>query len=87
MRGLLYLIILIILAGCSYSSSQPRVLDEAQRLMESDPTSALSKLNSLDISELRDSSTLARWALLYSEAMVENRLTTPTGSRVEQTIG
>ena len=52
MRGLLYVIILLILAGCGFSSSQPRVLDEAQRLIGTDPTAALSQLNSLDVSEL-----------------------------------
>ena len=86
MRGLFYIVILLILAGCGYSSSQPRVLDEAQSLMDSDPTAALSKLNSLDISELKDSATIARWALLYSEAMVANRLSAPTDTIVEIAI-
>ena len=78
MRGLLYIVVLLILAGCSYSSSQSRVLDEAQRLMDSDPSAGWSKLNSLDVSEFQDSATIARWALLYSEAMVANRLSAPT---------
>ena len=86
MRGLIYVIILLVLVGCSYSSSQPRALDEAQRLMVSDPTAALSKLNSLDVSELQDSATIARWALLYSEAMVANRLSTPTDTIVNIAI-
>ena len=86
MRGLLYIVVLLILAGCGYSSSQPRVLDEAQRLMDSDPTAALSKLNSLDISELQDSATIARWALLYSEAMIANRLSAPTDTIVNIAI-
>ena len=86
MRGLLYVIILLILAGCGFSSSQPRVLDEAQRLMDSDPYAALSKLNSLDISELEDSATIARWALLYSEAMIANRITAPTDTIVNIAI-
>ncbi|MCH5326736.1 MAG: hypothetical protein J1E29_05990 [Duncaniella sp.] len=86
MRGLLYVIILSILAGCGYSSSQPSVLDEAQRLMDSDPTAALSKLNGLDVSELQDSATIARWALLYSEAMVINRIYAPTDTIVNIAI-
>lgn len=83
MRGLLYVVILLILAGCSYSSSQPRVLDEAKDLMASDPSAALSKLNNIDVSQLPDSATMARWALLYSEAMVVNRLSPPTDTIVD----
>lgn len=86
MRNLLYIIISLILFGCGYSSSQPRALDEAQRLMDSDPTAALSTLNSLDVSELEDSATIARWALLYSEAMVVNRLSAPTDTIVNIAI-
>lgn len=86
MRGLLYIIITLILAGCGYSSSQPRVLDEAQRLMGSDPTAAWSKLNSLDVSEFQDSATMARWALLYSEALIANRISAPTDTIVNIAI-
>ena len=86
MRGLLYIVIFLILAGCGYSSSQPRVLDEAQSLMDSDPTTALTKLNSLDVSEFEDSATIARWALLYSEAMIANRLSAPTDTIVNIAI-
>ena len=86
MRGLLYLIILLALAGCAYSSSQSRTLDEAQRLMDSDPSAAWSKLNSMDVSELQDSAIVARWALLYSEAMVVNRISAPTDTIVNIAI-
>ena len=86
MRALLYIVILLVLAGCSFSGSQPRALDDAQRLMDSDPISALSKLNSLDVSELQDSATIARWALLYSEAMVANKLSAPTDTIVNIAI-
>lgn len=78
MRSLLYIIILLIITGCSISDNQPEELRRAQRLMESDPTAALSMLNDLDVSEFKDSSTMAQWALLYSEAMVVNRLSAPT---------
>ena len=86
MRGLLYIILLLILAGCGYSSYQLRALDEAQSLMHSDPSAAWSKLNSLDVSEFQDSATIARWALLYSEAMVVNRISTPTDTIVNIAI-
>lgn len=86
MRGLLYIIILLILAGCGFSSVEPKLLDEAQCLMDSDPTEALSKLNSLDVSEFKDSASLARWALLYSEAMVANHLTAPTDTIINIAI-
>lgn len=82
MRGLVYVVVMLILAGCSHSSSQPRVLDEAQRLMDSYPSAALSKLNDIDVSQLNDSATIARWALLYSEAMVVNQLSAPTDTIV-----
>lgn len=86
MRSLLYIVILLIITGCSYSSTQPKVLDEAQRLMQSDPSAALSRLNDVDVSEFNDSATMARWALLYSEAMVVNRLSAPTDTIVNIAI-
>lgn len=86
MRGLPFLLILIIIAGCSVASRHPRVLDEAQELMQRDPASALSKLNALDISEFRDSATMARWALLYSEAMAANKLAAPSDTIINIAI-
>lgn len=86
MRSLLYIVILMVITGCSFSSSQPRVLDEAQSLMHSDPSAALSKLNGVDVSEFQDSATMARWALLYSEAMVANQLSAPTDTIVNIAI-
>ena len=86
MRSLLYIIILCFITGCSYSASQSHTLDEAQRLMNSDPSAAWTKLNSFDISQLNDSSTMARWALLYSEAMVANHITAPTDTIVNIAI-
>lgn len=78
MRNLLYIIILLVVTGCGYSGVQPRALDDAQRLMGSDPGAALAALNGVDVSEFNDSATMARWALLYSEAMVANNLAAPT---------
>ena len=86
MRGLPFLLILIIIAGCGVASHHPRVLDEAQELMQRDPASALSKLNGLDISEFQDSATMARWALLYSEALAANKLAAPSDSIVNIAI-
>ncbi len=86
MRNLLYIIILLVFTGCHFSKPQTRALDEAQRLIQSDPTAAMSKLNEVDVSELHDSATMARWALLYSEAMVINRLYAPNDTIVDIAI-
>lgn len=86
MRSLFYIVVLLLVTGCSFSATQPKVLDEAQSLMHTDPSAALSKLNGVDISEFKDSATIARWALLYSEAMVANRLSAPTDTIVNIAI-
>lgn len=86
MRTLLYILVLFVASACSFSSTHPKELDEAQRLMQSDPSAALSKLNGVDISEFDDSATIARWALLYSEAMVINRIAAPTDTIVNVAI-
>ncbi len=83
MRSLLYIVILLVAAGCGYSGNRPKALDEAQRLMHTDPTAALDRLNGVDVSEFQDSATMARWALLYSEALVANRLSAPTDTIVD----
>lgn len=82
MRSLIYIVLLLIITGCSYSSSHHRVLDDAQSLMQNDPSAALSKLNEVDVSEFKDSATMARWALLYSEALAINKLSAPTDTIV-----
>lgn len=86
MRSLFYIFITLVITCCSYSSPQLRILDEAQRLMQSDPSAALSKLNDVDVSEFHDSAVMARWALLYSEALVVNRLSAPTDTIVNIAI-
>lgn len=86
MRSLFYIFITLVITCCGYSSPQLKVLDEAQRLMQSDPSAALSKLNDVDVSEFHDSATMARWALLYSEALVVNRLSAPTDTIVNIAI-
>ena len=53
----------MIVTGCSYGGRNNDVyLDEAQSLLGEDPEGALSKLNGIDVSDLRDSATMARWA-------------------------
>lgn len=79
MRILLYIAVLILAAGCSCGGGRAcPALDEASALMQTDPGAALDRLNSLDVSMLEDSSDMARWALLYSEAMLVNRYAAPT---------
>lgn len=86
MRCLLYIAVLMVVAGCGYSNSRQQMLDEAQRLMQSNPSEALSTLNEVDVSEFSDSATMARWALLYSEALAMNRLSAPTDTIVDIAI-
>lgn len=86
MKSLLYTVILLVITGCGYSSSQQRTFEEAERLMHTDPQAALSRLNRYDVSEFDDSATMAQWALLYSEALVANRLKAPTDTIVDIAI-
>lgn len=86
MRSLVYMVILLLATACGFSRSYPPVLDEAESLMVSDPASALSTLNGVDISEFDDSAVMARWALLYTEALVGNRLSAPTDTIVNIAI-
>ena len=87
MRSLPIIIILLLISVCGCSRPQPREFDEAERLMQTDPSAALARLNSVDVSELEDSAAMARWALLYSEALVVNRLSAPTDTIVDIAIG
>lgn len=83
MRHLLYIACLLIVTGCSCAGSPySRSLDEAEALIQSDPTAAMDRLNGFDIAQFDDSATMARWALLYSEALVANKLTVPTDTIV-----
>lgn len=83
MRSLFYLLVFVVVAGCSFSGPCYRSLDEAELLMQSDPAAAMARLNEIDVSEFQDSAAMARWALLYSEAMVINRLAAPTDTIVD----
>lgn len=87
MRSLLYIVILLIVSSCSYSSSLcNKALDEAAILIQSDPDAAMDKLNSCDVSQFSDSATLARWALLYSESLVANKIIAPTDTIINIAI-
>lgn len=78
MQKLLYIFFILLLSGCTMSSSFSRQLDDAQSLLGTNPQEAYEQLNALDISEIDDSSDMARWAMLYSEAMVANNLKAPS---------
>lgn len=87
MRNLLYLVIMLVAVGCSESRGHiSRSLDEASALMQTDPSAAMEKLNKFDVAEFEDSATMARWALLYSEALVANRIKAPTDTIVDIAI-
>lgn len=86
MRSLTYIIIMLIAAGCSCPSGKTATLDEAQQLLPDAPDIALERLNSIDVSEIHDSALMAHWALLYTEAMVANRLTAPTDTIINIAI-
>lgn len=87
MRSLFYLLLFLVVSGCTYSSGvSVRGLNEAERLLASDPSAAMERLNEVDVTAFRDSASLARWALLYSEAMVANRLAAPNDTIVDIAI-
>lgn len=86
MRSLLYIISILLITGCAYSGSRPIALDDAQRLMQTDPSAALTELNGVDVSQIQDSATMARWALLYSEALAANQLSAPSDTIVNIAI-
>lgn len=79
MRGLLYIVLLIVITGCGYSGSNYKSgLDEAENMLGENPEKAFNMLNGYDVAEFKDSATMARWALLYGEALVANKLAAPT---------
>ncbi len=83
MRILAYIILSLVISGCVYSGSQTgRRLDESAQLLHTDPEAALKHLNAYNVAEFDDSATMARWALLYSEALVVNKLAAPTDTIV-----
>lgn len=86
MRSLFYIFVCLVIMGCTYSGHPQERLNEAETLMRDNPKLALERLNGLDVSEFEDSATMARWALLYSEAMAANRLMAPRDTIVNIAI-
>lgn len=78
MRLLLYIMILFVATACSVGNSYRHELDRAQGEMDGSPEKALERLTAINVSDLSDSATIARWALLYSEAINRNRLVVPS---------
>lgn len=83
MRGLLLFLLILLAGACAGGNTRNGELDEAQALLDDTPEKAFEKLNALDVSEFHDSATVARWALLYSEAMLRNRLTAPADTIID----
>lgn len=78
LRVLFYWMVVILVSGCcSVSQMDELELDRAEDVMGNDPKAAYEQLGSMDISVMRDSATMARWALLYSESMAMNRMYVP----------
>ncbi len=86
MRFLLFFFFALVLSSCCVNSSYDRELDRVSALLPSDPTAALDMLNACEVEEFEDSATMARWALLYSEALVANHLWAPTDTIVNYAI-
>ena len=86
MRSLLYIVIFMVVCCCSCSRPLHPALDQAERLMLTDPSAAMATLNDVDVAALTDSVDVARWALLYSEAMVANHYSAPTDTIVDIAI-
>lgn len=87
MRHLLYIVIMLAITGCSCSNSHvTHRLDRTEAMMHTDPAAAMEQLNGYDVAEFRDSAVMARWALLYSEALVANRIKAPADTIVDIAI-
>ncbi len=73
----------MVITGCSLTESHAsRELDKAEALLLTNPSAAMAQLNRYDVAEFKDSATMARWALLYSEALVANRYSAPNDTIV-----
>ena len=87
MRLLVYIVFALIITGCACSGSKTaKQLDEAQLLLKTNPRSAFDKLCTYDVSQFSDSATMARWALLYSKAMLANNLYAPSDTIINIAI-
>lgn len=84
MRALFYIAFIFLLSSCTLTQSQIAAeLDKVESLMQTDPSSAYESLNFIDITQCDDSAVMARWALLYSEAMLVNNHATPNDTIVD----
>lgn len=87
MRVLFYIILLVVATSCGVGGPHSvSGLDEAQAMLSVDPQKALDELSSFDIEKCNDSASIARWALLYSEAIAANRLHAPTDTIINIAI-
>ena len=87
MKVLLYLIIAFAAVSCACSdTSVPHMLDEAQAILSHDPEGAFDLLNTCDVTSFGDSAVMARWALLYSEALVAKNIAAPTDTIINIAI-
>lgn len=82
MRALFYMLILVVATACSVGNTYRNELDLAQKELDTAPSDALERLTAMDVSELSDSASIARWALLYSDALNRNRLVAPSDTIV-----
>lgn len=88
MRGLFYIVMLIVAAGCcSVHELDEMALNSAEELLEENPRAAYDRLGAMNISDFSDSATMARWALLYSESMAMSRMHVPTDTIVNIAVG
>ncbi|MDE6174002.1 MAG: hypothetical protein K2F88_00360 [Duncaniella sp.] len=86
MRILFYGILLMLISGCSCVISSAHGFEDTEKLIDTDPEEAFRQLNAYDVTEFEDSATMARWALLYSEAMAASRLWIPTDTIINIAI-
>lgn len=86
MRTLVYIILLFVITACSAGNSFRRELDCAEDELTRCPVRALERLTVMDVSQMDDSASMARWALLYSDALRRNRLTAPSDTIINIAI-
>lgn len=73
-RGLLYAVVLCIIGlgcivGCSMDKSTAAKIDEAERIMQSNPEHAIEIMGAIERNELNSDAAFARYALVYSEVL------------------
>ena len=86
MRLLFYIAFLLLVTGCGCVVSSTPGFEDEERLLGTDPQAAFERLSAYDVAGFDDSATMARWALLYSEAMAASRMWTPTDTIINIAI-